>query len=68
MSGDTYCTASSVKTGKRLSGCSKGGRLRASNKASKVYCERVTMVRSREGKSRALWAKGTRNAPLDKSQ
>ena len=41
MSGDAYCTASSVKTGRRLSGCSKGGRLRASNKASKVYRERV---------------------------
>ncbi|GAU21354.1 hypothetical protein TSUD_189410 [Trifolium subterraneum] len=25
MSGDAYCTASSVKTGRRLSGCSQGG-------------------------------------------
>ena len=40
MSGDAYCTASSVKAGRRLSGCSQGGRLRASNKASKVYRER----------------------------
>jgi len=45
MSGDAYCTASSVKTGRRLSGCSKGGRLRASNKASKVYRERVAFAK-----------------------
>lgn len=45
MSGDAYCTASSVKAGRRLSGCSQGGRLRASNKASKVYRERVAFAK-----------------------
>lgn len=43
MSGDAYCTASSVKAGRRLSGCSQGGR--ASNKASKVYRERVAFAK-----------------------
>ena len=39
------CTPSSVKAGRRLSGCSQGGRLRASNKASKVYRERVAFAK-----------------------
>ncbi|KAK1547995.1 hypothetical protein Q3G72_001796 [Acer saccharum] len=45
MSGDAYCTASSVKAGRRLSGCSQGGDVRSEGVKWKFHSEKCKVYR-----------------------